>query len=183
MVNILKTVIKEENKMSNDIVKKLSNRMNKLIKMVNRLPEGEQEFLEYISKFKAADGYYQLGSDRELCGGGSDAYYDFVVYPTYEVAIGFVKLGLKDNMRDTLMLALERGFEGHGYDCESVQMKYLEKLYEAGIGNCDNETLAMVNSILSEYRQDLNTESVPGFWDRDEYHEAIRKLLSLYESN
>ena len=99
------------------------------------------------------------------------------------MAIGFVKLGLKDNMRDTLMLALERGFEGHGYDCESVQMKYLEKLYEAGIGNCDNETLAMVNSILSEYRQDLNTESVPGFWDRDEYHEAIRKLLSLYESN
>ena len=56
MVNILKTVIKEENKMSNDIVKKLSNRMNKLIKMLNRLPEGEQEFLEYISKFKAADG-------------------------------------------------------------------------------------------------------------------------------
>ena len=183
MVNILKTVIKEENKMSRDIIKKLNDRMNKLIKMVNRLPEGEQEFLEYISKFKAVDGYYQLGSDRELCGGGSDAYYDFVVYPTYEVAIGFVKLGLKDNMRDTLMLALERGFAGHGYDNESVQMKYLEKLYEAGIGNCDNETLAMVNSILSEYRQDLNTESVPGFWDRDEYREAIRKLLSLYESN
>ena len=62
-------------------------------------------------------------------------------------------------------------------------MKYLEKLYEAGIGNCDNEILAMVNSILSKYRQDLNTESVPGFWDRDEYREAIRKLLSLYESN
>ena len=169
--------------MSRDIIKTLNDRMNKLIKMVNRLPEGEQEFLEYISKFKAADGYYQLGSDRELCGGRSDAYYDFVVYPTYEVAIGFVKLGLKDNMRDTLMLALERGFEGHGYDCESVQMKYLEKLYEAGIGNCDNEILAMVNSILSKYRQDLDTESFPGFWDRDEYREAIRKLLSLYESN
>ena len=183
MVNILKAVIKEENKMSRDIIKTLNDRMNKLIKMVNRLPEGEQEFLEYISKFKAADGYYQLGSDRELCGGGSDSYYDFVVYPTYEVAIGFVKLGLKDNMRDTLMLALERGFEGHGYDCESVQMKYLEKLYEAGIGNCDNEILAMVNSILSKYRQDLDTESFPGFWDRDEYREAIRKLLSLYESN
>ena len=86
MVNILKTVIKEENKMSRDIIKTLNDRMNKLIKMVNRLPEGEQEFLEYISKFKAADGYYQLGSDRELCGGGSDSYYDFVVYPTYEVA-------------------------------------------------------------------------------------------------
>lgn len=169
--------------MSKDIVKTLSNRMNKLTKMVNGLPESEQEFLKYISKFKADDGYYKLGSDADLYGGGSDAYYDFVVYPTYEVAVGFVKLGLKDNMRDTLMLALERGFAGHGYDYESVQMKFLEKLYNAGIADCDSEILDMVNHILFEYRHNLYTGSVPGFWDRDEYQEAVTKLLSMYDSN
>lgn len=187
-------VTKKPEEETKNVVAIIEKRLEKLHAMINDLPKNKKKFLKYIEQFKSekfigddieCKEYYHFATHEEMLGGGNDAYYDFVIYPTYDIAIAFVKIGLKEKwMKDLLLYVLETGFSGHSYDSETISCMYMEKLHKAGIVfymKTDADIRKAVELILDIHRKHVVSPQPYYFCSANEVKENSEKLLNLYK--
>lgn len=107
-------------------------------------------------------------------------------YPTYHVSVLLMKYyhegheEVKEQLKETLLACLSKGYRGHGYDEDTIRLKYLTELFKHGLKYvmCESQFMAMeFGGILYHYRQCLATGRVQSGFANIE--EQIKDLLKV----
>ena len=109
-------------------------------------------------------------------------------YPTYHMSVLLLKYyraghkEVKEQLNNTLLACLTKGYKGHGYDVDTICLKYLTELFRNGLKDiaCESQfTATELGRIICHYRRCLATGNVQSGFDNIE--KAIVDLLEVVD--
>ena len=111
-------------------------------------------------------------------------------YPTYHMSVLLMKYyneghkEVKEQLKDTLIACVSKGYKGHGYDVDTIRLKYVTELFKNGFKYFCGESQFIateIGGILYFYRQCLATGKVQSGFDNIE--EEIKNLLKIADED